>query len=94
MKKHILHVFRTSTAFEEKSSDHFRDTYKLKLLTNFDVNMTSFPGGVPNYVLNLQFVTPPRNDVRLTSIGHELHFIMKIFKTFRGFFLKGVEVLK
>ena len=36
MKYHILHVFRTSAAFEEKSSDYFED--KLKLLTNFDIN--------------------------------------------------------
>ena len=53
MKYNILHVFRTSTAFEENSSDHFKDIYKLKLLTNFHVNMTSFLGGVPNYVLNV-----------------------------------------
>ena len=53
MKYHILHVFRTTTHFKEKSSDHFKDIYKLKLLTNFDVNMTSFVGGVPTYVLNL-----------------------------------------
>ena len=53
MKYHISHVFRTSAAFKEKSSDHFKDFYKLKLLTNFDVNMTSFLGGVPKYVLNL-----------------------------------------
>ena len=66
MKYHILHVFRTSTAFKEKSSNHFKENYKLKLVTNFDVKMTSFPGGVSNYVLNLQFITPPRNDVRLT----------------------------
>ena len=53
MKYHIFHVFRTSTAFKEKSSDHFKDIYKLKHLTNFGINMTSFLGGVPNYVLNL-----------------------------------------
>ena len=53
MKNHILHVSRTSTAFKEKSSDHFKDIYRLKLQTNFDVNMTSFLGKVPNYVLNL-----------------------------------------
>ena len=40
MKNHILHVFRTSTAFKEKSSDHFKDIYKLKLMANFDVIMT------------------------------------------------------
>ena len=53
MKYDILHVFRTSTAFKEKSSDHFKGIYKLKLLTNFDVNMTSFLGGVPNYVFSI-----------------------------------------
>ena len=53
MKYHILHDFRTSTAFKEKSSDHFTDLYKLRLLTSFDVNMTSFLGRAPNYVLNL-----------------------------------------
>ena len=51
MKHHVLHVFRASTAFKRKSSDHFKDIYRLKLLTNFGVNMTSFLGGVPNYVL-------------------------------------------
>ena len=50
MKYHILHVFLTSIAFKEKSSDHFENIYKLKFLTNFDVPMTSFVGGVPNYV--------------------------------------------
>ena len=53
MKYHILQVFKSSTEFIEKSSDHFNDIYKLKLLTSFDVNMTSFLKGVPNYVLNL-----------------------------------------
>ena len=43
-KYHILHDFRTSTPFEETSSDHFKDLCKLKLLTNFDVNLTSFLG--------------------------------------------------
>ena len=37
MKYHVLHDFITSTPFEEKSSDHFIDIYKLKLLTNFDI---------------------------------------------------------
>ena len=36
MKYQMLHVFRTSTAIKEKSSDHFKDIYELKLLTNFD----------------------------------------------------------
>ena len=53
MKNHIFQVFETSIKFIEKSSDHFKDIYKLKLLTNFDVDMTSFLKGVPNYMLNL-----------------------------------------
>ena len=48
---HIMHVFRTSVAFKEESSDHFNDVYELKLLTNFDVNMMPILGRAPNYVL-------------------------------------------
>ena len=46
MKYHVLHD--TTTPFEEKSSDHFKDIYKLKLLTNFDISLTSFLGEVMN----------------------------------------------
>ena len=53
MKYHIFHVLKTSIKFIKNSSDHFKNIYKLKLLTSFDVNMTSFLKGVPNYVLNL-----------------------------------------
>ena len=53
MKYHILHDFRTSTPFEEKSSDHFKDLHKLRLLTNFDVHLISFLGGFINYWLNV-----------------------------------------
>ena len=52
MKYHIFQVFETSIEFIKKSSDHFNDIYKLKLLTSFDVYMRSFLKGVPNYVLN------------------------------------------
>ena len=48
MKYHILHDFRTFTPFEEKSSDQFKELYKMELLTNFNVNLTSFLGGVMN----------------------------------------------
>ena len=48
MKYHILHDFITSTPFEEKSSDHCKDPHKMELLTNFDISLTSFPGGVTN----------------------------------------------
>ena len=47
MKYHVLHDF-TSTPFEEKSSDHFKDLHKMELLTNFDISLTSFLGGVMN----------------------------------------------
>ena len=43
MKYNILHDFRTSTPFKEKSFDYFKDLHKLKLLT-FDANLTSSPG--------------------------------------------------
>ena len=39
MKYYILHDFKTSTLFKEKSSDDFKDVHKL--LANFDVNLTS-----------------------------------------------------
>ena len=44
MKYHILHDFGTSTPFEATSSDHPKDLHKLKLLTNFCVNLTSVVG--------------------------------------------------
>ena len=53
MKYHIFQVFKTFIEFIKKSSDYFKDIYKLKLLKSFDVNMTSFLKGVPNYVLNI-----------------------------------------
>ena len=53
MKYHIFKFLKPSIEFIEKSSDHFKDIYKLKLLTSFDVDMTPFLKGVPNYVLNL-----------------------------------------
>ena len=40
MKFHILHDSITSTPFEEKSSDHFKDIHKMELLTNFDISLT------------------------------------------------------
>ena len=48
MKYHVLHDFTTFTPFEEKSSDHFKDLHKMELLTNFDISLTSFLGGVTN----------------------------------------------
>ena len=53
MTYHIFHDFRASTPFKEKSSVNFKELHKLKLLTNFDVNLMSSLGGVANYVLNV-----------------------------------------
>ena len=53
MKYHIFQVFKTSIDVIKKSSDRFKDIYKLMFLTSFDVSMKSFLKGVPNYVLNL-----------------------------------------
>ena len=53
MKYQILHDFRASNPFKEKSSHHFKDLYKLKLLINSGVNLKSFQGGVTTYVLNV-----------------------------------------
>ena len=66
MKYHVLHHFRASAPFKEKSFHHCKDLRKLKLLTNFDVSLTSFFGGVINYVSNVCFIPPPVDDVRLT----------------------------
>ena len=63
MKYHILYNFENSVLFKEKSSDYFKGHYKLKLLTNFEVNLTSFR----NNILNFKFVTPHGDEVRLTS---------------------------
>ena len=52
MKYHILHDYGTFTPFKEKSSDRFKELHKLRLLTNIYVNLTSFLGGITNYVLN------------------------------------------
>ena len=53
--------------FKEKSSDHFKDLYKLKLLANFDVNLTSFLWGVIKYEFNVWFITPAGDYLKLTS---------------------------
>ena len=43
MKYHILHDFSTSASIKEKSSCHFKDLHKLKLLIIFHVSLTSSP---------------------------------------------------
>ena len=48
MKYHVLHDFLISTPFQQKSSDHFKGLHKMDLLTNFDISLTSFLGGVTN----------------------------------------------
>ena len=59
MKYHILHDFRTSDPYKEKSSDRFKDLHKLKFLANFDVSLISSPGVVMNQACNTLFITPP-----------------------------------
>ena len=48
MKYDVLHDFITFIPFEEKCSDHFEDLHNMELLTNFDISLTSFLGGVMN----------------------------------------------
>ena len=45
MKYHILHSFRTSTPCKEKSYDLFKGRHKLKLLSDFNVKLTTSLGG-------------------------------------------------
>ena len=49
MKNPILHDVRNSTHFKEKFSDRFKDLHKLEVLTNFDISLILFLGGVINY---------------------------------------------
>ena len=67
MKYDIYNDFRFSTPFHKKSSHHFKDLRKLNLTTNFNVNLTSLTGGVMNLAFNTLFITPPKNEIRLTS---------------------------
>ena len=43
----------------------------MKVLYNFDVNLTSFIGGVIKYVLIILFITPPGNEVRFDIKRHQ-----------------------
>ena len=61
MKYRILYDFRTFIPFEEKSYSSVKDLHKPKLLTNFDANLTSSPGGARNLTFNTLFITPPGN---------------------------------
>ena len=78
MKCHILHHFTTPNPLKEKSSDHFlKDLQKLKLLTNFDVNLTSFLGEAIKYVLNVYLRIPLGDEVRLTQKFVSLQSFLK-----------------
>ena len=91
MKHHIVHYFRTCTPFKEKSFYHFEDSHKLKLMTNFDVNLISLPRSGTNSTFHTLFITP-RNEVRLTSkfVTSEFvrSFIYKVPKIIRRLLLK------
>ena len=57
--KYVLQFafFRTPARFKEKLSDRFKSVCKLRLLTNFDVNITSSSGVVVvNYDLSTVFL--------------------------------------
>ena len=54
-----MHNIGTSFPFKENSSDQLNNLNKLKLLTNFDVNLTSFLGEEMNNVSDVKLVTPP-----------------------------------
>ena len=56
MKCQILLDLRTFTPFNEKSSDHFKDLLKLKLLTIVYINPTSSSEGVTNLMFNTLFM--------------------------------------
>ena len=58
MKYHVSYHFRPSTLLKKQSSNDIKDLHKLKLLKNFDVNLTSSPGGVTNLTINTLFITP------------------------------------
>ena len=84
MKYHIWHDFRSFTLFKEISSDHFEDLYKLKLLTNFDVNLTSSPGLCIKRLTHLSLrLLEMKSDHRICQ---EFQFI-RTFKMIRGFCL-------
>ena len=79
MKYHILNDFGACNSFKEESSDHFKDLHKLKLLKNVYVYLTSSQEEVMNNGLNVQFITSPGDEVRLTSkICQDLQF-MQVF---------------
>ena len=89
MKSHILHDFRASTQFKETSYDDFEGLHKLKLLTNFDLNLTSFPGGVTNYLVSVLLITPLGGDF-ISDVTDEgscaLEIFYRILLPFRFFF--------
>ena len=66
MQDHILHDVRVSIPLMEKSSGHFEDLHKLKLLTNVDVDLASLSKEVMNLRYYYSNATTPRNEARLT----------------------------
>ena len=69
----MLHDVRASTAYKEKSSEHFKDIYKLKLLANFNLDLTS--SSKESYKLNVYIllVTLPRNKQPAKTRRKECH---------------------
>ena len=92
IKYHILHDFRTSNPFNEKQSQYFKDLYRLTLLTNLDVNLTLSSEGDTTF--NTLFITPPRNEVGLTSKFLRNFSLWRSLKWSEAVSLNGVEVPK
>ena len=94
MKYYISDDFRTSTPFEERSSDHLKDLDQLKWLTNFEVNLTSLPRRVMNYTFNTQCTTLLKNEVRLRSNFARTFSLLRSLKRSEDFSLNGVEIMQ
>ena len=63
-------------------------------MTNFDLNLTSFLGGVMNEMLNVKFITVSGNEVGLTSKFVRNFQLKKVFKLIKGFFDKWIRSSK
>ena len=74
-------------------NEKFEDLHKLKLLTNFDVNLIPFLGWATNYVLNVEFISFSRDNGKLTSKFVRRFSLWRSLKWSEEFSLNGVEVI-
>ena len=66
---YVLYIVRTFTPFKEKRSDHLKDFQKIKVVTNFNVNLTTYLGEEAITVLNFWLTTPPGDEVALAAFS-------------------------